>query len=203
MPGMDGWQVLHDLKEDPVTAQIPVILLTIVDKKALGFRLGAAAYLLKPLDPAAVRDALKRVVGAAPPRQKHVLVVDDDPNVADMLRQFLPESEFTLDSALDGVAGLQAIEASRPDIVLLDLIMPRLDGFGMIDSLRADPRTRDLPITSSAHAMPGDAEKARAVGCTDYLTNRWMDSVAQKLKDYLDKRIMTRPNLIVDDEPST
>jgi CheY-like chemotaxis protein len=146
MPGMDGWQVLHDLKEDPVTAQIPVILLTIVDKKALGFRLGAAAYLLKPLDPAAVRDALNRVIGAAPPRQKHVLVVDDDPDVADILRQFLPEAEFRLDSALDGVAGLQAIEASRPDILLLDLIMPRLDGFGVIDSLRADPRTRDLPI---------------------------------------------------------
>jgi CheY-like chemotaxis protein len=72
--------------------------------------------------------------------------VDDDPDVADMLRQFLPEAEFRLDSALDGVAGLQAIEASRPDILLLDLIMPRLDGFGVIDSLRADPRTRDLPI---------------------------------------------------------
>jgi CheY-like chemotaxis protein len=146
MPGMDGWQVLHDLKENPVTANIPVILLTIVDKKALGFRLGAAAYLLKPLDPAAVRETLNRVIGATLPRQKHVLVLDDDPNVADMLRQFLPESEFRLDSALDGVAGLQAIEANRPDILLLDLIMPRLDGFGVIDSLRADPRTRDLPI---------------------------------------------------------
>ncbi len=146
MPGADGWQVLHDLKEDPSTANIPVILLTIIDKKALGFRLGAAAYLLKPLDPVAVKEALNRVIGATSNRQKHVLVVDDDPNVADMLRQFLPASEFWVDAAPDGLAGLQAVEASRPDILLLDIIMPRLDGFGVIERLRADPKTRDLPI---------------------------------------------------------
>ncbi len=146
MPGADGWQVLHDLKEDPATADIPVILLTIVDKKALGFRLGAADYLLKPLDPVAVREALNKVILHGDLRQKHVLVVDDDPNVADMLRQFLPEAEFKLDSALDGIAGLEAIAASRPDILLLDIIMPRLDGFGVIESLRANPQTRDLPI---------------------------------------------------------
>ena len=62
-----------------------------------------------------------------------MLVVDDDPNVADMLRQFLPEADFRLDSALDGVAGLQAVEAEPPDILLLDIIMPRLDGFGVIE----------------------------------------------------------------------
>ena len=102
--------------------------------------------MLKPLDPIAVRDALNRVIGSTVRRQKHVLVIDDDPNVADMLRQFLPESDFKLDSALDGVAGLQAIEANRPDILLLDIIMPRLDGFGVIDRVRANPQTRDLPI---------------------------------------------------------
>jgi signal transduction histidine kinase/DNA-binding response OmpR family regulator len=146
MPETDGWQVLHDLKEDPETANIPVILLTIVDKKALGFRLGAAAYLLKPLDPVAVREALNRVIGETSNRQKHVLVVDDDPNIADMLRQFLPESEYRLEAALDGLAGLEAVTANRPDIILLDIIMPRLDGFGVIERLRADPKTCDLPI---------------------------------------------------------
>jgi CheY-like chemotaxis protein len=162
MPETDGWQVLHDLKEDPVTARIPVILLTIVDKKALGFRLGAAAYLLKPLDPVAVRDALNRVIASAEPaRPKRILVVDDDPNIVEMMRQFLPESIFKLDSALDGVAGLQAVEANRPDVILLDILMPRLDGFGVIESLRANPQTRDLPIiVISAKELTG-AESAR------------------------------------------
>ena len=146
MPGTDGWQVLHDLKADPSTSNIPVVLHTIVDNKALGFQLGAAAYLLKPLDAVEVRDALHHVIGSNIRLPKHVLVVDDDPNVVDMLRQSLPESDFSLESALDGEAGLRAIEAKRPDIVLLDLIMPHLDGFGVIESLRANPQTRDLPI---------------------------------------------------------
>ena len=145
MPEIDGWQILNQLKQDTETANIPVILLTIVDKKALGFRLGATAYLLKPLDPVAVRDTLNRVI-KDDHKQKHVLVVDDDPNIADMLRQFLPESQFRLESTLDGVAWLEAIEANRPDILLLDIVMPRLDGFGVIEKLRADPQTSDLPI---------------------------------------------------------
>jgi CheY-like chemotaxis protein/anti-sigma regulatory factor (Ser/Thr protein kinase) len=146
MPDIDGWQILHDLKEDPSTTDIPVILLTIVDKKALGFQLGAAAYLLKPLDPVVVKDALYRVFGTKISPKKHILLMDDDPNIADMLRQFLPQSEFELDSALDGVAGLQAVAKKRPDLILLDIMMPRLDGFGVIENLRSNPRTRDLPI---------------------------------------------------------
>jgi CheY-like chemotaxis protein len=145
MPLKDGWQVLHDLKADEVTTNIPVILLTIVDKKALGFRLGAAAYLLKPLDPSEVLNTLRKVIKQSD-RHIHVLAVDDDPHVADMLRQVLPESEFRLESAEDGVAGLAAIEAERPDVLLLDIMMPRLDGFGVIEALRSDPKTQDLPI---------------------------------------------------------
>lgn len=146
MPGLDGWQTLHDLKKNPETTNIPVILLTIVDKKALGFRLGASAYLLKPLDPASVREALNRVIGHDAHRQKRVLVVDDDPNIADMVEQFLPQAEFVVESALDGEAGVAAVEETNPDILLLDLIMPRLDGFGVIERLRLKPDTRDLPI---------------------------------------------------------
>ncbi|MEW5938875.1 MAG: GAF domain-containing protein, partial [Chloroflexota bacterium] len=146
LPDKDGWQVLHDLKQDARTADIPVILLTIVDKKALGFRLGAAAYLLKPLDPDAVMAALRRVTEKEGRPARQVLVVDDDPHVADMLRQILPERDFVLASAPDGVTGLESIERHRPDVLLLDLMMPRLDGFGVIDRLRQNPETQDLPI---------------------------------------------------------
>ncbi len=146
MPGADGWQVLHDLKSDPATTAIPVVLLTIVDKKALGFSLGAVEYLLKPLDPLGVQEALNRVIVSGGRHPKHVLLVDDDPNVADMLRQFLPETEFKLDTALDGIAGLESVAANCPDILLLDILMPRLDGFGVIERLRADPATRSLPV---------------------------------------------------------
>jgi PAS domain S-box-containing protein len=161
MPEADGWQVLNDLKANPATANIPVIFLTIIDKKALGLKLGAADYLLKPLDPLAVRSTLNRVIRGSVPSPKRVLVVDDDPNVAHMLRQFLPEADFSLESALDGVVGLQAIEKSRPDILLLDLLMPCLDGFGVIERLRADPQTRGLPIVVITAKDLTESEAAR------------------------------------------
>jgi GAF domain-containing protein/CheY-like chemotaxis protein len=160
MPETDGWQVLNDLKSDAATVEIPVILLTIVDKKALGFKLGAAAYLLKPLDPALVLHALRRVIGERDHPHKRVLVVDDDPHVAEMLRQTLPESDFELISAEDGLAGLQAVEAGRPDVILLDLMMPKLDGFGVIEKLRTDPDLRNIPIiVISAKELSADESK--------------------------------------------
>ncbi|MCC6986172.1 MAG: GAF domain-containing protein, partial [Anaerolineales bacterium] len=135
MPGKDGWQVLHDLKADETTKDIPIILHTIVDKKALGYKLGAAAYLLKPLNPSVVIETLRRVTTVNTGQPIFVLVVDDDPHVADMLHQLLPEPDFRLKSAEDGEAGLRAIEADRPDVLVLDLMMPKLDGFGVIDRL--------------------------------------------------------------------
>jgi GAF domain-containing protein/CheY-like chemotaxis protein len=146
LPDKDGWQVLHDLKQDKRTEDIPIVLLTIVDKKALGFRLGASAYLLKPLDPEAVMDALRRVTEQEGRPTRHVLVVDDDPHIPDMLRQLLPEKDFALEAASDGVAGLEAVARRRPDVILLDLMMPRLDGFGFIEQLRQNPATQNLPI---------------------------------------------------------
>ncbi len=146
MPDKDGWQVLHDLKSDPATTNIPIILLTIVDKKALGMRLGAAAYLLKPLNPVEVLSTLRTVIQPKQEKVIHVLAIDDDPHIADMLRQQLPGSEFRVESALDGVAGLEAVEAQHPDVILLDLMMPRLDGFGVIETLNQNPAARNLPV---------------------------------------------------------
>ena len=161
LPGTDGWQVLHDLKADPATANIPVVLLTIVDNRALGFQLGAAAYLLKPLNATEVRHALERVIGPTVRLPRRLLVVDDDPDIVDMLGQFLPESEFSLESALDGETGLRAIEAQRPDILLLDLIMPHPDGFEVIERLRTHPQTHDLPIIVLSAKELTVAESAR------------------------------------------
>jgi PAS domain S-box-containing protein len=182
MPGTDGWQVLHDLKADPTISNIPVILLTIVDNKALGFQLGAAAYLLKPLDAVEVRDTLNQVIGPNIRWTKHVLVVDDDPNVIDMLRQSLPESDFSLESALDGEAGLQAIEIKRPDIVLLDLIMPKIDGFEVVERLREDPKTHDLPIiVISAKELTADESARLRKTVSLVMKKQWFES--EKLVD--------------------
>ncbi len=172
MPGKDGWQVLHDLKADEKTSHIPVILLTIVDKKALGFRLGASAYLLKPLNPVEVIDALGQITKRADRSHRHVLVVDDDPNIPEMLRQILPANDFVLNSAADGVAGLEAISLHQPDVLLLDIMMPRLDGFGVIEKLRANPATQQLPIIVISSKELTDDESARLKESVAYVMRK-------------------------------
>ena len=134
MPETDGWQVLHGLKADPATRDIPVLLLSVVDQKDLGYRLGAADYLLKPFE----RDDLLAALHRVAPRCRRLLVVDDDPHVADLVRQSLEDEPYQIDAAGDGLAALEAIAQRRPDVILLDLLMPRMDGFEVIASLQQD-----------------------------------------------------------------
>jgi CheY-like chemotaxis protein/anti-sigma regulatory factor (Ser/Thr protein kinase) len=147
MPHKDGWQVLHELKVDPITKDIPVILLTIVDKKALGYRLGAADYLLKPLDEKQVLVSLERLTrdkdSSLP---KRLLVVDDDPQIPDMVRQLLVDMDYMVETAVDGLEALEAIEKEAPDVILLDIMMPKLDGFGLIEKLQEDSVHAGIPI---------------------------------------------------------
>jgi signal transduction histidine kinase/CheY-like chemotaxis protein len=142
MPRKDGWQVLHELKADPSTRDIPIILLSVVDQKNLGYRLGAADYLIKPFERETLLTALSRTAGHC----GRLLVVDDDPNVADMVRQLLEGESCTIDVARDGREALRAIAERPPDAVLLDLLMPGLDGFAVLEQLQADPGRRDIPV---------------------------------------------------------
>ncbi len=162
MPNKDGWQVLHDLKTDAATRDIPIIVLSIVDKKALGYRLGADDYLVKPLDSEAVLAALNRLTrsnGGVPPRR--LLIVDDDPQVVDIVRQLLEERNYEIEAAEDGIAALEVVARARPDVILLDLVMPQLDGFGVIEQLEQDPNYRGIPIVVLTAKTLSNGELAR------------------------------------------
>jgi CheY-like chemotaxis protein len=142
MPQRDGWQVLHELKADPMTRDIPIIVLSIVDQKDLGFRLGASDYLLKPPDRDALVAALRRV--AAPPCR--LLVADDDPLVPDLIRQLLEDLGCEIEAAGDGRVALAMLAQRRPDVLLLDLLMPNLDGFGVLEQVAQNPALSGLPV---------------------------------------------------------
>jgi PAS domain S-box-containing protein len=142
MPYQDGFQLLQQLKTDPITRDIPIIVLSIVDNKALGYRLGAFDYLLKPFDRETILSTLKRV----PSSRGCLLVVDDDPQVVDLVHQFLDGEPYEVRAAADGQEALAAIAQYPPDVVLLDLLMPRLDGYAVIEHLRQMPQYRQLPI---------------------------------------------------------
>ncbi|WP_419952927.1 response regulator [Methylobacterium sp.] len=142
MPGTDGWQVLHALKTDRLTREIPVILISIVDQKELGFHLGASDCIVKPFE----RESLIGALGRAAPDSERILVIDDDPNVVDLVRQLLDTERCTIEWARDGVAGLERIAQARPSVILLDLLMPGMDGLTFLDHLQADPVARTIPV---------------------------------------------------------
>jgi CheY-like chemotaxis protein len=142
MPQKDGWQVLHEIKADAATRAIPVIVLSIVDNKSLGYRLGAFDYLLKPFD----REMILAALAHVPPPQGHLLVVDDDPQIVDLVSQLLEGEPYEIVSAADGQAALAAIARRRPDVILLDLLMPGMDGFALIEQLHQDPQSQQIPV---------------------------------------------------------
>jgi PAS domain S-box-containing protein len=157
MPHKDGWQLLYELKTDTITRDIPIIVLSIVDNKALGYQLGAFDYLLKPFDREAILAALTRI----PPQRGRLLVVDDDVQIVDLVRQFLEGAPYEVVAAADGQEALEAISQQRPDILLLDLLMPRLDGFAVIERLRQDAQYHQLPIIVLTAKTLTSAEYAR------------------------------------------
>lgn len=144
MPGLDGWAVLTALKADPTLADIPVIMLTIVDDKNLGYALGATDYLTKPVD----RDRLAVVLRKYRCEQFpcSVLLVEDDAVTREMLRRMLEKEGWRVTEAENGRVGLERVIEARPELILLDLMMPEMDGFEFISELRQDPDWRNIPI---------------------------------------------------------
>ena len=144
MPGMDGWAVLTALKADPDTADIPVVMMTIVDDRNMGFALGAADYLTKPIEWPRLTAALKKFRRSAGPH--NVLVVEDDANTRDMLRRSMEKDGWTVTEAANGKLGLAALTDPPPALILLDLMMPEMDGFTFMEELRARPGCRSIPV---------------------------------------------------------
>ena len=139
MPGMDGWQVLSELKADPNTRAIPVVLLTIVDRESLGYQLGASDYLVKPLEEEAVVAALRRLAEQPPANDRsRLLVVDNDPHIHELVSQLLEGEAYTLEGVRDGQQALASIRRQPPDVMLLDLMMPRMGGLEVIEALRQE-----------------------------------------------------------------
>jgi CheY-like chemotaxis protein len=145
MPRMDGWAVLTALKADPQLADIPVVMLTIVNETEMGYTLGAVEYLTKPID----RDRLTAVVGKYRPTlgQGEVLIVEDDDATRQVLRRSLVKQGWSATSAPNGRLALQAIgKGPAPSLILLDLMMPEMDGFEFLGELRKHSSWESIPV---------------------------------------------------------
>jgi CheY-like chemotaxis protein len=140
---MDGWEVLSLLKESPTTSGIPVVICTGGDGHADASALGAAEYLAKPFAADELHAALRR---ALPLGRGSVLVVDDEESVRSLVIETLAGNGYELREAADGQEALERIAARRPDAIVLDLTMPKLDGFAVLERLQGDPETRRIPV---------------------------------------------------------
>ncbi len=169
MPGMDGWAVLAALRADPATEGIPVIMATILDEQHMGMALGAADYLTKPIDRTRLIAAVERIVGDR--TDAGILVVDDDEGTRRLLRQTLEKSGWRVREATNGRDGLEQLAAERPALVLLDLMMPELDGFGFLEGVRSRGTERLPVIVITAKELTED-DRARLNGGVEAIVQK-------------------------------
>jgi len=147
LPGSEGWDVLRALKNDAATAHIPVVIVSIVDNRELGLAFGADDYFVKPVDWTRLLKRLRELTArTALPRRARLLLIDDDVSVHDLLEPELSRQGYQLEKAYSGAEGLERAEASRPDVIILDLMMPGMSGFQVAEMLRERDSTARIPI---------------------------------------------------------
>jgi hypothetical protein len=158
MPGVDGWSVLSELKDDPELSGIPVVMATMLDDRRLGYSLGATDYLTKPIEPQRLRGVLHRL---CPEPDATILVVDDDPAVRDRLVPLIRDGGWRALEAENGAVALERLGDPPPDLILLDLMMPEMDGFDFLDALREreDGRTVAVVVLTAKELTEEDRDR--------------------------------------------
>jgi len=188
MPETDGWSVLSALKSDPELAAIPVIMMTIVGDKELGFALGASEYLLKPIDRNQLLAVMKKYLQGRP--TGHVLIVEDDSDMRTLVRRMLELELWTVVEAENGVAALDSIKARVPAVILLDLIMPVMDGFQVLAELHKREDWRKIPVVVITAKDLSEADLQRLVGQTEKILGKGSyvrDELVREVRNCVDQ----------------
>jgi PAS domain S-box-containing protein len=146
MPHASGFEALFQLKTTPETANIPVIVVSVVDQKQMGFTLGAAEYLVKPVQKSALLEAVGKHVRPQAGRPNNILVVDDDPKALDLVSDILRSGGYTPRVVSSGKEALRLLAELPVDAVLLDLVMPEMDGFQVLRKMKEHPAWGDIPV---------------------------------------------------------
>jgi signal transduction histidine kinase/CheY-like chemotaxis protein len=177
LPGLGGWDLLTRLKGDHATAAIPVIVVSILDEREAGYALGAAEYLVKPVDGDELLAALARV--AAPGGRSTVVAIDDDPRQLELIDAVLTPKGWSVARADGGAEGLRLVRQLHPAVVLLDLLMGEPDGFQVVERIRADPALLDVPIVVLTAKEMTRADQERLKGRISHLAHKGAFTPAQ------------------------
>jgi signal transduction histidine kinase/CheY-like chemotaxis protein len=215
MPLLNGWQLLQQLKSNPTTTNIPVVMLSVLSDHSAGYVLGANEYLTKPIEPLQLLDTLNRLIAqstslssvtvsigesvqasyngatstiAAASPDSYVLIVDDEADVRLMLGQILNEAGFRVKSEAGGLAALATLQHSSPTLILLDLMMPDLDGFEVLYNIKSNPRTADIPVVILTAKTLTESDYRNLQRGTEYIFQKGklpLDHLITKLKGLL------------------
>lgn len=163
MPGMDGWMVLSNLKKDPDLANIPIIMISIMDDQKLGTLLGATEYLVKPIRRDELNVILKKYLSTGD--KQEVLLVEDEVLSRRLLESMLKDAGWQVHSAENGRVALDYLKEKTPQLILTDLIMPEMDGFEFIDRLRQNSAWRTIPVVVLTAKKMTAEEQSKLTGC--------------------------------------
>jgi signal transduction histidine kinase/CheY-like chemotaxis protein len=174
LPELDGWEVLTRLKSDELTSAIPIFVLSVVENPELGKALGAIDYLVKPVAAKELVRRLRRFTHApsAGQKQARVLVVDDEPANRAWLTEALEPAGFSVLPASGGREAIELAKSHQPDLVLLDLMMPEVSGFDVVEALRANSTTRETPIMVLTAANLSEGDKRQLAGRVSSILSR-------------------------------
>lgn len=179
-PGPGGWAVLGTLKDDPTTADIPVIMATLVDGRTRGVAFGATDYVTKPID----WDRLSLILRThrAEPGSP-VLLVEDDPITRDMTARHLRAQGWEVREATDGREALARVRESKPAVILLDLMMPNMDGFEFVETLRRDPAGQSIPVVVVTAKELSETDRSRLAGTVQQVLQKGSTTPQQLLAE--------------------
>ncbi len=179
MPKKDGWQVLRELKDTPETQDIPVIILSIVEDRKLGFSLGAAEYILKPVEKEVLLRKLRTLEKTR--KVKRVLIVDNEAVTVRLIGNVLKEIGYPVTVAYNSKDAIKSIHDFRPDLIILNLTMPEMSGFDVVEHLKTAEGIRDIPLILLTHKD---------------LTEKEIDDLNGMIQGILNKGVLTKEDLL-------
>lgn len=184
LPDMNGWDILRSIRNTGANQETPAIVVTVVIQKNSSFGCGVQNFLIKPLKPEDLLTALKQS-GILPNESKSILFVDDDPKMLDLVQQYLKNSDYKLYCESDPEIGLEVAEKKRPDIIILDLLMPEIDGLDFLRRLRKTEKGKNTPIIICTSKDLTDDDKARIKVSVDTIIQKGggaMEQLVAELK---------------------
>jgi CheY-like chemotaxis protein len=164
MPRKDGWSVLAELRADPLLRDTPVILVTLTDDKQMGYTLGATDYMTKPVDFDRLVDVLHRQGVKPAADDGHILIVEDDAALMELEKRTLEKAGYRVVEATDGESAIARVSESIPRLIVLDLMLPGIAGFEVIERLRERPEWSNIPVIVVTARDLSAADRGRLVG---------------------------------------